>query len=200
MLAQNMQFPGLDVNRLPVLSWNCAEGTINISLLLQSGIIHVWVQLTEALAQYIQFGQHLPQHCHSSKAYELWNWSPVIPKTLHFFFPNNIMLILLEGHHKRTSLFLITSCIGRNTTFSVLLTTKAKTIMSSYLSWLSEKQHSMTLLVPYFQQRLYHYHFSRAFPKSKLICFLHFNIWYTLQNPGTTREEVRVVANLPQSY
>lgn len=87
MLAQNMQFPGLDVNRLPVLSWNCAEGTINTSPLLQSGIIHVWVQLTEALAQYIQFGQHLPQHCHSSKAYELWNWSPVIPKTLYFFSP-----------------------------------------------------------------------------------------------------------------
>lgn len=70
----------------------------------------------------------------------------------------------------------------------------------SYLSWLSKQQHSVTLLMPYFQQWLYHYHFSRTFPISKLIHFIYLIIWYTFQDLGATREKIRMIADFSQSY
>lgn len=80
-----------------------------------------------------------------------------------------------------------------------LVVTVLRANLSTHLPGLGKQQHPLTLLVPYFQQRLNNNHFPRASPVSKLFLF-PFILWRTTDILGAARKEVRVVTDLPQSY
>ena len=70
----------------------------------------------------------------------------------------------------------------------------------SNLSRLSEEQDTLALFEPETQQWLHHYQLSWAFPKAKVFLLSELVLWDSPQHAGTTREKVRVVADLTQGY
>lgn len=68
------------------------------------------------------------------------------------------------------------------------------------LSGLGKKQNSVSLFEPQAQKRLHHNHLARALPVTEVLLLGELIVLDAPEQARAAREQVRVVAHLPQSY